>query len=257
MELKKYMDDKSTEALVRLIKTNTAKVYKVKGSAIYADAAYVTHVQNQDPGYIPDIDSEGLWQYVNNTWTKITTFEEGWVYNIDNAFITDNDFVEGAGKTVDAGNNIVVCEATVLVDDPLKPIGTGNNPVMYKWDLLGSLFNMSAWQTKALVAPLTVFSSTDGTATTYLTSAALPASQSKVAGTIETYDVAIITDAAEAGDVYRAVVTTNQQDDTLEDIAWVKLGNQLTVEGALELLSKICPNTPISDVEIEALWNRV
>ena len=246
MELKKYMDDKSTEALVRLIKTSTAKVYKVKGSAIYADADYVAHAQNQDAGYFTAIDSEGLWQNINGTWTKITEFEEGWVYNIDNAFTTDSDFVEGSGKAVEAGNNIVVCEATVVASQ-----------AVYKWDLLGSLFNMSAWQTKALVTPLTVFSSTDGTATTYASSSALPASQSKASGTIETYDAAVITSGTEAGDVYRAVVTENSQDATLEDIAWVKLGNQLTVEGALELLSKICPNTPISDAEIEAMWNRV
>lgn len=246
MELKKYMDDKSTEALVKLIKTSTAKVYKVKGSAIYADADYVTHAQNGDTGYFTAIDSEGLWQNINGTWTKITEFEEGWVYNIDNAFTTDSDFVEGSGKAVEAGNNIVVCEATVVASQ-----------AVYKWDLLGSLFNMSAWQTKALVAPLTVFSSTDGTATTYASSSALPASQSKASGTIETYDAAVITSGTEAGDVYRAVVTENSQDATLEDIAWVKLGNQLTVEGALELLSKICPNTPISDAEIEAMWNRV
>lgn len=246
MELKKYMDDKSTEALVKLIKTSTAKVYKVKGSAIYADADYVAHAQNGDTGYFTAIDSEGLWQNINGTWTKITEFEEGWVYNIDNAFTTDSDFVEGSGKAVEAGNNIVVCEATVVASQ-----------AVYKWDLLGSLFNMSAWQTKALVAPLTVFSSTDGTATTYASSSALPASQSKASGTIETYDAAVITGGTEAGDVYRAVVTENSQDATLEDIAWVKLGNQLTVEGALELLSKICPNTPISDAEIEAMWNRV
>lgn len=246
MELKKYMDDKSTEALVRLIKTSTAKVYKVKGSAIYADTDYVTHAQNQDKGYFTAIDSEGLWQNVNGTWTKVTEFEEGWVYNIDNTFTTDLDFIEGAGIEVEAGNNIVVCEATVV-----------SSQAVYKWDLLGSLFNMSAWQTKALVAPLTVFSNTDGTATTYASSGILPASQSKAVGTIETYDIAIITGDVEAGDVYRAVVTENSQDATLEDIAWVKLGNQLTVEGALELLSKICPNTPISDAEIEAMWNRV
>lgn len=255
MELKKYMDDKSTEALVRLIKTSTAKVYKVKGSAIYADADYVMHAQNGDTGYFTAIDSEGLWQNINGTWTKITEFEEGWVYNIDNAFTTDGDFVEGSGKAVEAGNNIVVCRAPI---DPLSEVPPEGLPqAIYKWDLLGSLFNMSAWQTKALVAPLTVFSSTDETATTYASSSALPASQSKTAGDIETYDVAIITGDTEAGDVYRAVVTENSQDATLEDIAWVKLGNQLTVEGALELLSKICPNTPITDAEIEAMWNRV
>lgn len=263
MELKKYMDDKSTEALVKLIKTSTAKVYKVKGSAIYADTDYVTHAQNNDDGYFTTIDSEGLWQNINGTWTKITEFEEGWVYNIDNAFTTDSDFVEGSGKAIEAGNNIVVCRAPidpnseVPSEDP-SPMPSPRPPrVIYKWDLLGSLFNMSTLQTKALVEPLTVFSSTDDTATTYASSAALPASQSKADSIIETYDAAVITGGTEAGDIYRAVVTENSQDATLEDIAWVKLGNQLTVEGALELLSKICPNTPITDAEIEAMWNRV
>ena len=244
MAVKKYLDDQGLETLVKLIKKNTAKVYKIRGSAVYADADYVTHAAAGDDGYHSAITSEGLWQLIDGTWTKITEFEEGWVYNIENTFKTSADFIEGAGSTVEAGSNIVVAEAS-------------GDPVEYKWDQLGNVLDMDDYQTKKLVSPLTVFSATDGTAVEYASSSALPASQTAATGTVNTYDIAIITGDDELGDVYRAIVTENASDATLEDIAWVKLGDQLTVEGALELLSKMCPNTPITDEEIEDIWNRI
>lgn len=239
MAIKKYLDDQGLETLIKLIKKNTAKVYKIRGSAVYADAAYLAN-----PDKHSEITSEGLWQLIDGTWTKITEFEEGWVYNIENTFKTNADFIEGAGSTVEAGSNIVVAEAS-------------GDPVEYKWDQLGNVLDMDDYQTKKLVSPLTVFSATDGTAVEYASSSALPASQTAATGTVNTYDIAIITGDDELGDVYRAIVTENASDATLEDIAWVKLGDQLTVEGALELLSKMCPNTPITDEEIEDIWNRI
>lgn len=243
MAIKKYLDDQGLETLVKLIKKSTAKVYKVKGSAIYADADYVAHATAGDPGYHTDIDSEGLWQLIDGTWTKLTEFEVGYVYNIENTFKTDTDFIEGAGQTVEAGSNIVVAEAE-------------GDPVVYKWDQLGNVLDMDDYQTKKLVAPLTVFSAADGTAVEYTDHTALPASEAAATGTIKEYDIAIMTGDDELGDVYRAHVAENATDPDVLDITWIKLGDQLTVEGALELLSKMCPNTPITDEEIEDIWNR-
>ena len=240
----KYLNDQGLESLVRHIKQNAAKTYKIRGSAIYADTDYVSHATAEDDGYITTINSEGLWQLINGAWTKVTEFEEGWVYNIKNEFTTTADFIEGEDSIVEPGSNIVVCEAA-------------GDPVEYKWDQLGNVLDLNAHQTKKLVSPITTFSPADNNVTEYTTHNVLPASQTAATGTIKTYDIAIMTDASELGDVYRAIVTENAQDSTLENIAWIRLGNQLTVEGAIELLSKICPNTPISDAEIEAMWNNI
>lgn len=237
MAVKKYLDEHGLATLVEQIKKNTAKVYKVKGSAIYADTAYLAN-----PDKHSEIDSEGLWQLVDGTWTKITMFEVGWVYNVENEFTTDADFIEGAGSIVEAGSNIVVAEAE-------------GDPIVYKWDQLGNVLDLTDYQTKKLVAPLTVFNTTDGSASAGTTFAALPTTEPKASATIETYDVYIMSDEAELGDVYRAYVSENASDATQNDIAWVKLGNQLTVEGALEFLGNVAPNTPIKDAEIIALFN--
>lgn len=237
MTVNKYLDDKGLATLVEQIKKSSTKVYKVKGSAIYADADYLA-----SPSKHSDIDSVGLWQLVDGTWTKITTFEVGWVYNVENAFKTDTDFIEGVGSTVEAGSNIVVAEAA-------------GDPIVYMWDQLGNVLDLDTYQAKKLVKPLTVFNATDGTAKEYATHDLLPASETKASATIATYDVAIMTDESELGDVYRAFVTENATDATLNDIAWVYVGNQTTVEGALELLGNVCPSRPISDEEIIALFN--
>ena len=54
--------------------------------------------------------------------------------------------------------------------------------------------------------------------------------------------------------VYRAHVEVDPDDTTKNIITWVKLGDQLTVEGALAFLGNIAANTPITDAEIEELW---
>ena len=237
MAVKKYLDEHGLATLVEQIKKNTAKVYKVKGSAIYADTDYLAN-----PDKHTEIDSEGLWQLVDGAWTKITTFEVGWVYDIKNEFTTDTDFVEGAGSIVEAGSNIVVAEAD-------------GDPVTYKWDQLGNVLDLTNYQTKELVAPLTVFNTTDGTAKAGTTFAALPTSEPKASATVKTDDVYIMSDDAELGDMYRAYVSENTSDATQNDIAWIKLGNQLTVEGALEFLGNVTPSTPITDAEVIALFN--
>ena len=232
-----YINEQGLMTLIAQIKANQSKTYKVKGSAIYADAAYLA-----DPNKHQAIDSTGLWQLVDGTWTKITVFEVGWVYNIENKFTTDADFIEGADETVGAGSNIVVAE-------------TSGTPVTYKWDRLASMFDLDDVQEKQLTNALTMFTALDGTAVEYASHDLLPASESKATATIATNSFAVMTGNAEYGDVYRATVTENAQDATRNDIAWIKVGNQTTVEGALELLSKTCPVKPISDADIIAMFN--
>lgn len=63
--------------------------------------------------------------------------EEGKVYNVSDAFTTDEDFVEGTGKSYPAGTNVVCIDA----DDA----GT------YKWDVLSGFVDLSAYETTSSV----------------------------------------------------------------------------------------------------------
>ena len=100
---------------------------------------------------------------------------------------------------------------------------------------------------------MTVFS--NETTVVYASHSDLPESELKVSATVTDGMVAIMSGANEFGDVYRASVTENTADATQNDIVWKKLGNQNTVEGALELFASITPNTPITEQEIVDLFN--
>lgn len=63
--------------------------------------------------------------------------EEGKVYNVSDAFVTTENFVEGAGKSMPAGTN-VVC------------IDVGEDE--YKWDVLSGMVDLSAYETAAITA---------------------------------------------------------------------------------------------------------
>jgi len=243
MALNKYLDDRGLGTLIHEIRRSMVVAYKIRGSAIYADAAYVAHAQNQDLGYWSDIDSVGIWQRINGVWTKLTTFEQGWVFNIANEFHTANDdFVEGNDVWVPAGTNIVVAEIT-----------SSNNMPVYKWDLLGKTVDTSIYQTKRLVRPLNLF--TNEISPAYATHNLLPSQEAKASNMQVTEGmIAIMTDASEYGDVYRAHLTT-ASDPAMWDITWTKLGNQTTVEGALELMESLLPNTVITDQEIITMFN--
>lgn len=238
----KYLDKHGVGTLINEIKKRTSSIYVIKGDAIYADADYVAHAQGGDPGYEPTIDSVGLWKLINAVWTKITVFEAGWVYNIENGFTTDANFIEGAGITVASGTNIAVVNE-----------GTEAVPVL-KFDMLARSLDLDELQTRELDNPLTVFS--NETPVVYTSSASLPVSEAIATATITDLMVAIIGGtSAETGDVYRAYVEVDELDPTMNAITWVKLGNQNTVEGSLELLGKVSPNTPITDAEIDAMFS--
>lgn len=211
------------------VKKLVSQMYDIKGSGIYADADYVAKAAAGTAGYEAAIDSIGFWQLVSGTWTKVTSVKPGWVFNIENTFATDANFIEGAGNKVSGGTNIVA-------------INTGTEAVpVIKWDIFSLGVELSGFQTKALVSTINACTPKF----TYATVADLPTSTTDEA-TAEVLDIAVIT----ASDrLYRiSEIAANG------DITWVEIGDQKTVEGLLELLAKEAPLTPISDAEIDALF---
>lgn len=120
--MSKYLDETGLETLIDQIKQNMSKMYEIKGSAVYADSTYLAGTPASG------VSSVGLWQLVDGTWTKVTEFKEGWVFNIQNDFTTDSNFVEGAGTEVKAGTNIAV----IKVSDSV-----------YKFDVLAVATNVT------------------------------------------------------------------------------------------------------------------
>lgn len=239
----KYLDQHGLGTLIKLVKRGQTGVYVVKGRAIYADAAFLalTAVEKEAIATgASSIDAAGLWQLTNDAWTQLSTFEEGDVYDIINSFTTDTTFREGEAHLVDAGTNIVAVN-----------VGTAAAPVL-KWDLFSGLLDLDKYQTKKLLEPLTVFE--NETPTVYTAAASLPTTEAVASATITDLMVAIMGDGGEKGDVYRASVAVDESDPTVNNIAWVKLGNQDYVEGSLAFLGSVAANTPITDAEIEDLW---
>jgi hypothetical protein len=231
MAIISYLNIDGVRKIASEVKKRVSQMYNIKGSVRYIneDAVDTTFT------------STGVWKNVAGTWTKISSFKVGDVFNVENAFETDTDFVEGAGNKVAGGTNIVV------VND-----GTDVAPVL-KFDLLANAMSLDAYQLKVLQNPVTVFS--NQTPTVYTAAADLPSTEAVASATITDLMVAVIGGtSSEAGDVYRASVTVNASDETQNDITWVKLGDQLTVEGMLSLLASTAPNTPITDAEIEAAF---
>lgn len=241
-----YLDKHGLGTLISLVKRGQTGVYTVKGTAIYADAAFLTLTPAEkeaiDVG-ASAINAAGLWQKTAGAYAQLTTFEEGDVYDIINAFSTDANFREGAGYPVEAGMNVVSVNT-----------GTAAIPVLM-WDLFSGLLNLDKYQTKELVNAAGIEVLQNETPTVYTDSTSLPISETAASATITDLMTAVLGTGAEEGDVYRAHVVPNVSDPTLNDIIWVKLGNQLTVEGMLKFLGHACPNTPITDADIEDLWN--
>lgn len=238
-----YLDKHGLGTLIKLVKRGQTGVYVVKGRAIYADAAFLALSSAEKEAIATgasSISAAGLWQLTDGAWTLLSTFEEGDVYDIINSFTTDATFREGAGHLIDAGTNIVAVN-----------VGTAAAPSL-KWDLFSGLLDLDKYQTKKLLEPLTVFE--NETPTVYTTAASLPATEAVATATITDLMVAIMGDGDEKGDVYRASVAVDETDPTINNITWVKLGNQDYVEGSLAFLGSVAANTPITDAEIEDLW---
>lgn len=230
----KHLNKHGLQTLANKVKSLVTSAYVAQGRAIYADDTYLA-----DPNKEQDIDSAGLWKQTPSGWTKVETFAIGAVYDVINQFTTTSDFVEGAGKVVSAGTNVVVAN-----------VGTATDPVL-KFDVFASSVDLAAYQTKVLVETLSMFA--NELSTVYTDPATLPSSEAVASATITDGTIAVLSN----NDVYRASVSVNQSDDTLNDITWTKLGNQGTVDGALALIASCmsqCPDTPISDAEIDAMF---
>lgn len=91
----------------------------------------------------------------------------GKVYNITDSGTTTADFVEGAGKTIDAGDNVVIVD-----------VGSGGTHT-YKFDLLSGMVDLTNYISKSLTA--TGLLRDDGTVdtTSYLTSSDISAKADK------------------------------------------------------------------------------
>lgn len=78
--------------------------------------------------------------------STLTTSMDGYFYNIEDAFTTTADFVEGAGKSYPAGTNVGIIN-----------VGTSLSPSM-KFDVCGSWYDMDAIEgrvddTQDMIAP--------------------------------------------------------------------------------------------------------
>lgn len=218
--------DAYTQALSQKLNSKLSNIYTPKGSAIYADTAYLASADKASPS----IDSVGLWQQVNGNWTKLTEVMPGWVYNITNEFTTDANFVDGRDITPAVGTNIVVIN-----------VGTTQNPSL-KFDLLatGVAFDPAVIATKQdkimsaepeiVIADLTY---ADATARTV--------------DTTTNVSDGMIAFQEDTEEYYYAEVSGTT-------IVWHDIGNTKTVEGAIKLIGSIVPIKPISTTEIQAMF---
>lgn len=233
--------DAYTQALSQKLNSKLSNIYTPKGSAIYADTAYLASANKASPA----INSVGLWQQINGNWTKLTEVLPGWVYNITNAFTTDANFVEGAGVEPLEGVNIVIVN-----------VGTTQNPAL-KFDLLAvsTETDLSGYDTSAEVD-------------TKLQNLDIPTKQDKV---MSAEPEVVLPDLTYADATARTADTTTNvsdgmvafQEDTEEfwyaevensSIIWHNIGNTKTVEGAIKLVGSLIPIKPISTAEIQAMF---
>lgn len=265
-----YLDKHGLGTLMSLVKRGQTGVYVVKGRAIFADAAFLALTNDEKEAIATgasSITAAGIYQYTDSAWVALTTFEEGDVYDIINSFTTDATFREGAGHLVEAGTNIVTVN-----------VGTAAVPSL-KWDLFSGILDLDKYQTKKLVnaaaieefdsantdflAHFTTVSTVNEAALTGLVSkdftGATAEADAKAEKAATDFITAVLEEdgaSTEEGDAFRAFPTITDDGAGTYTVTynWVKLGNQLTVEGVLEEHTKSHPNTPITDAEIEDLW---
>lgn len=233
--------DAYTQALSQKLNSKLSNIYTPKGSAIYADTAYLASANKASSA----INSVGLWQQINGNWTKLTEVMPGWVYNITNKFTTDANFIDGTDIEPLEGINIVVIN-----------VGTTQNPVL-KFDLLAvsAETDLSDYDTSAEVDAK-------------LQNLDIPTKQDKVMSAepeILLADLTYATQAAREADTTANVSDGDIafQEDTKEyyyaevtgsSIIWHDIGNTRTVEGAIKLIGSIIPIKPISTAEIQAMF---
>ena len=244
--------DAYTQALSQKLTSKLSNIYTPKGSAIYADTAYLA----SDSKASSAINSVGLWQQIDGNWTKLTEVMPGWVYNITNKFTTDANFVEGAGVEPLEGVNIVVVN-----------VGTTQNPSL-KFDLLAvsTETDLSGYDTSAEVTQK--INNAIAGVDEELQNLDIPTKQDKV---MSVEPEVVVPDLTYADATARTADTTTNvsdgmvafQEDTEEywyaevdntSIIWHDIGNTKTVEGAIKLIGSIIPVKPISTAEIQAMF---
>ena len=231
----KYIDTAALSAYTEALSKKLSRVYDAKGSAIYADSAYLA----SDSVASPVIDSVGLWQQIDGNWTKITEVNPGWVYNITNKFTTDSNFIDGGGNEIAAGTNIAIVNT-----------GTDQDPVL-KFDLLAMGVDISSITNAVTALQSATTDKQDKELSSALdfvipdhTVADATARLALTTSTVANKDVAFQEDTQE---YYYADV----EDST---IVWYNIGNTRTVEGALKLIASLLPIKPISVTEIQAMF---
>ena len=218
--------DAYTQALSQKLNSKLSNIYTPKGSAIYADTAYLASANKASPS----IDSVGLWQQIDGNWTKLTEVMPGWVYNITNEFTTDANFVDGGSITPAVGTNIVAIN-----------VGTTQNPSL-KFDLLatGVAFDPAVIATKQdkimsaepnVIIPDLIYATQD-------------AREADTTTNVSDGMIALQEDTEEY--YYAEVIGTT--------IIWHDIGNTKTVEGVIKLIASIIPIKPISTTEIQAMF---
>ena len=246
--------DAYTQALSQKLNSKLSNIYTPKGSAIYADTAYLASANKASSA----INSIGLWQQINGNWTKLTEVMPGWVYNITNKFTTDANFIDGTSIEPLEGINIVVIN-----------VGTTQNPVL-KFDLLAvsAETDLSDYDTSAEVAAKLQNYDTSAEVDAKLQNLDIPTKQDKVMSAepeILLADLTYATQAAREADTTANVSDGDIafQEDTREyyyaevtgsNIIWHDIGNTRTVEGAIKLIGSIIPIKPISTAEIQAMF---
>lgn len=261
MKLIKYLDKHGLGTVIALVKKqfrDLPNMYTVKGSAVYADSDFLALTgdgKDLATGSLnsSDITSTGLWQLIDGSWTKISEFREGDAYNIINSFTTDSMFLEGSSNKVEAGSNILVVNK-----------GSENAPE-YKWDVMSGIIDFSAYQTKQLLEPVSAFNSIglefetlddldDFIADPYADSE--PDAELGQTGQPVDFDnaLALVTNASARDDNGIYLLKLVKEGDT-DHLAYEKVGDNVTVEGALSLIANLSANTPISDNEIDKMWS--
>ncbi len=228
-----YLDKHGLGTLVKSIKKSIAGMYRIRGSAVYADHDFV-NLQWKEKEQIAgsgaaEIIAAGLWHKVSGNWVKVDKFEEGDVYSIINRFTTTDTFQEGEGHVVEAGTNIIV-----IVNEQNEK----------KWDIFSGLLDLDKYQMKKLSVAIEFLQNELGQS--YSDVSELPTDAADNPD-IKDGTVAVV---GEAKEVYEASVHEGT-------ISWLPLlGNETTVEGMLSLLSNVCPNRPITDDEIDEIWSQ-
>lgn len=103
-----YTKEETKTEIDTAVKAAVAGVYKVKGSIVFSDL-------------------------------DLASIAEGYVYNITDAFVTTENFVEGVGVQYPAGTNVVA----VMDNDTLK------------WDVMAGTYDFSDFVKKDDITPLT------------------------------------------------------------------------------------------------------